>query len=824
MQCARNGDARGAREAMDDMVAAGLRPGPRSFHGLIVAHTLAGDEHGAMQSLRKEVSLGLRPLEETFVALARLFGSKGYTMRGEEILAAMEKFKFDIRRTWLVLVEELHKAGHLRKANEVFLKGAEGGLRGTDKLYDLLIEENCKAGDHSNALTIARDMESHGRMATTFHFNCLLSVQATCGIPEIAASTFENMQYGEGFMKPDTETYNWVIQAHTRASSGDRFQEVIDLLGCMVEDYQRVQPNAKTYRLLVEYFTKYCAINEAMRHFRALKHYPGEMKVLHDNGKNKDPLSLYLRALCREGRAVELLEALEAMERDNQPIAPRAMIVNRKGRTLVSSWIEPLQQEAELGFDVDYIARYIAEGGLTGERRRWVPRGGTSPPIDPDCEGFFYSYPIETSYKQRCFQNWKAYNIKLLKKLRNEGVHALGAGAKVSDVARVIVKLKKNIISDDDLDARKPKAASKMLVFELKEELEAQDLPTDGNRQVLYQRVQKQRRIKRSRGQRLWVPPIHEEEEVDDELEELISQLQANHANDHTEYWRKQFLYFTGELDEEDGQQVQLGESTGPIPSDVNHEKATEANQRTENENTDEDEDEDQDEVDEDEEEALGGGDTEPSEPPKLLGLQLLNGGETPTVAPKQVPPNKSMEIVQKETDEEWYIGWPVEEKFKLLKSERRFDVSEMYTIEDAWGWTWENERRAKVPETWTQEKEVDIAMKIMEKVIELGGTPTIGDCAMVLRAAIRAPLPPAMVSIFRKAHVLGYVFGSPLYDEVITLCVDLGERDAAIAIAADLEAAGINVPDETLDKVLHEKPIDESDMQQNDPMDEVQA
>jgi len=67
-------------------------------------------------------------------------------------------------------------------------------------------------------------------------------------------------------------------------------------------------------------------------------------------------------------------------------------------------------------------------------------------------------------------------------------------------------------------------------------------------------------------------------------------------------------------------------------------------------------------------------------------------------------------------------------------------------------------------------------------------------------------------------------VLCSPLYDEVITLCVDLGERDAAIAIVADLEAAGINVPDETLDNVLREKPIDESDMQQNIPTDEVQA
>lgn len=63
-------------------------------------------------------------------------------------------------------------------------------------------------------------------------------------------------------------------------------------------------------------------------------------------------------SIClKPGRIVELLEALEAMAKDNQPIAPRAMILSRKYRTLVSSWIEPLQEEAELGFEIDYIAR-----------------------------------------------------------------------------------------------------------------------------------------------------------------------------------------------------------------------------------------------------------------------------------------------------------------------------------------------------------------------------------------------------------------------------------------------------------------------------------
>lgn len=57
-----------------------------------------------MHALRRELSEGLRPLHETFIALIRLFGSKGRAIRGMEILAAMEKLCFDIRQAWLVLV------------------------------------------------------------------------------------------------------------------------------------------------------------------------------------------------------------------------------------------------------------------------------------------------------------------------------------------------------------------------------------------------------------------------------------------------------------------------------------------------------------------------------------------------------------------------------------------------------------------------------------------------------------------------------------------------------------------------------------------------
>lgn len=50
MERARAGDVAGVSEVIYDMIAAGLNPGPRSFHGLIVSQTLSGDDEGAVIS------------------------------------------------------------------------------------------------------------------------------------------------------------------------------------------------------------------------------------------------------------------------------------------------------------------------------------------------------------------------------------------------------------------------------------------------------------------------------------------------------------------------------------------------------------------------------------------------------------------------------------------------------------------------------------------------------------------------------------------------------------------------------------------------------
>lgn len=48
-------------------------------------------------------------------------------------------------------------------------------------------------------------------------------------------------------------------------------------------------------------------MREAIRHFRALKTFEGGTRVLYNEGNFGDPLSLYLRALCREGGKFILL-------------------------------------------------------------------------------------------------------------------------------------------------------------------------------------------------------------------------------------------------------------------------------------------------------------------------------------------------------------------------------------------------------------------------------------------------------------------------------------------------------------------------------------
>lgn len=70
---------------------------------------------------------------------------------------------------------------------------------------------------------------------------------------------------------------------------------------------------------------------------------------------------------------------------------------------------------------------------------------------------------------------------------------------------------------------------------------------------------------------------------------------------------------------------------------------------------------------------------------------------------------------IQNDDDDDWFPE-DIFEAFKELRKRKVFDVDDMYTIADAWSWTWERELKNRCPRRWSQEWEVELAIKVMLK------------------------------------------------------------------------------------------------------------
>lgn len=70
---------------------------------------------------------------------------------------------------------------------------------------------------------------------------------------------------------------------------------------------------------------------------------------------------------------------------------------------------------------------------------------------------------------------------------------------------------------------------------------------------------------------------------------------------------------------------------------------------------------------------------------------------------------------IQDDVDDDWFPE-DIFEAFKELRKRKVFDVTDMYTIADVWGWTWERELKNRPPQRWSQEWEVELAIKVMLK------------------------------------------------------------------------------------------------------------
>ncbi|CAI5462670.1 unnamed protein product [Closterium sp. Yama58-4] len=477
---------------MAEMRRLGLRAGARAHHAAVVVHTAKGDLFEARRALRRMLNSGVFPLYETLVAVLRLSGRRGQVAEGEGILALMGGLKLNQRAAWVVLIvespllsshpflhhafpEELFASGSHAEGKALLLRGLEDGLWPTAGLIDAVVEGSCREGRHADAHDVMNALEQRGWTPATFHHNCVLMSMSKAGVPDIAVQKLEAMveEQREGLKesrregKPDVHSYNWVLEAFA-AHPQERYEDTLEFIGRMVED-GTVHPNGKTYSLLVEIFCKdWNFLSEAVRHFRALQRLPGQMTCLDvQRGDRYHATALFLRALCRAGLVQEMQEVLQAMVRDAVRLPASALLVDKRARrTLVSAWMQPCDMEPDYGQPTDYIQRAAEESDnwrVERREKRDIERHGGWWRVKMETDELpgFWLPPPSVSFEESLGRRFRAYRKQLYYTL-------------------------------------------------MWRELAGQGLPTDGNRAVLYARVQRARRLNKALGKPLWTPQTRE--------------------------------------------------------------------------------------------------------------------------------------------------------------------------------------------------------------------------------------------------------------------------------------------------------------------------
>eukprot|EP00898_Chlorokybus_atmophyticus_P006181 jgi/Chlat1/6564/Chrsp45S05930 len=278
---ARAADAQGAELVLADMGKAGLRAGPRAYHGLVVAYVRAGDPDGALGAMRRQHASGERALPETYVELVKAYAQAGDAESAEKTLGAMERAGYESSPAWLVLVAELFKANCRADALRCYERGVSVGYAPNEEVFLLVIEALCDDGEWVEATAVLNGMDAVRCRPTARHFNPVIKAQVNAWSPTLAWRTFERMQQTEGEpVQPDSESFNWLIRGFARAGNDTSLDEMLNILG-MMEDRYHMKPNSTTYAYCIEGWLNNSDVINAHRSFRKMRaRYQDEQRAL----------------------------------------------------------------------------------------------------------------------------------------------------------------------------------------------------------------------------------------------------------------------------------------------------------------------------------------------------------------------------------------------------------------------------------------------------------------------------------------------------------------------------------------------------------------
>jgi len=153
LKAAENGNVEEVEQLLRRIENDGIQPGPRAFHALATAASVAGDAQGAIDAVRRAVAGGVRPVADTYLILMMAFLAEDDLPRAEKVLAAMGRAGHSTRLGWIALTTALFKKGKFDEANYHFQAGRRRGLRPTADLFEMSIKSLVlkPAGDLSGA-------------------------------------------------------------------------------------------------------------------------------------------------------------------------------------------------------------------------------------------------------------------------------------------------------------------------------------------------------------------------------------------------------------------------------------------------------------------------------------------------------------------------------------------------------------------------------------------------------------------------------------------------------------------------------------------------
>ncbi|CAI5462317.1 unnamed protein product [Closterium sp. Yama58-4] len=360
--------------------------------------------------------------------------------------------------------------------------------------------------------------------------------------------------------------------------------------------------------------------------------------------------------------------------------------------------------------------------------------------------GFWLPPPI-VSFEESLVRRFRAYRKQLYYTLMWRGVAAWPAelGVSKEEAVEVAEWLEMELqIQGPTGAARAPKAASKMVVGELRQELAGQGLPTDGNRAVLYARVQRARRLNKALGKPLWTPQTREPVmQASARVEYLLEHLTLDGT--------------AASWPQEEGVRGKGGLLTSQLVGG-----------------------------------AAGGGGGSAAGRAKAKSSDLYDDedeGEVHAAAPAILAGSAAQAA---EEDEEMQAFRAEEDLIPLSTT-----LDGIFTLEERWGHWWERADKERVVLPWSERMELDSAWSIFQLVIELGGVPALADCCMVLWAAVEGNDCRIMHGVVDKSHKIGHTFGINLYKTVVNTCLGLLEIDTAVAILEDMQQAGVQPGDD---------------------------